>query len=182
VPAACPIRWSAPVSQGPLTDHPAFCPTCILAGLPRPPSRPDKGSGQLITAGSRLDGRLAGAPNADEQAAALRPRSRTDLTGVRTASRVSTDLKVGFVREMASKTGKRYKPEGRKSGSGASQSLAMKSYSPIPCSTRNVADVVPALVTRCSRPAGTGPHGCPGSRSTCWSGSRKATRIRPSRT
>src|SRR5215470_17618478 len=30
-----------------------------------------------------------------------------------------------------------------------------KSYSPTPCRTRNVADVSPALVTRCGRPGGT---------------------------
>src|SRR5207247_8280135 len=56
-----------------------------------------------------------------------------------------------------------------------------KSYSPIPCRTRNTADVSPALVTRCGRFGGT-EKVWPRDRRTSSFGCWRKTRIVPSRT
>ena len=56
-----------------------------------------------------------------------------------------------------------------------------KSYSPTPCSTRNTADVSPALVTRCGRFGGT-EKVWPRDRRTSSFGCWRKTRIVPSRT
>src|SRR2546429_4896079 len=51
-----------------------------------------------------------------------------------------------------------------------------KSYSPIPCSTRNVAEVSPPLITKCGR-FGRTANVSPGPRRTSSLGSRRKMRI-----